>query len=331
VLDGVSPIVVPAPITGGTRLTIYDAQGSRYADIYNGAKGDRGTDGFSPVLFCHETTDGYQVEIRDVNGTQYFDLYNGADGQDGADGMDGADGNDGTDGFSPTIGVETITGGYELTITDAQSTSTIDLYNGQDGQDGISPLVGVTEEPGGFLVEIEDAAGTQSFTIYHGRDGDPGQDGVSPTATITKSGRTATITITDDNGTTTAQVSDGVDGTTPVRGTDYWTAADQAAIVSDVLDEADAKTVIVQKTASDTAVTLEQYKFFVFPEMASLTVTCPATGGQYAFRFTSGSTATTLTMTGIVMPDGFAVEANRVYEINVYQGYGLAVSWEVSA
>lgn len=29
---------------------------------------------------------------------------------------------------------------------------------------------------------------------------------------------------------------DGTDGHTPVKGTDYWTAQDQAAIVQDVLD-----------------------------------------------------------------------------------------------
>ena len=28
---------------------------------------------------------------------------------------------------------------------------------------------------------------------------------------------------------------DGADGKTPVKGTDYWTAADKAAMVSDVL------------------------------------------------------------------------------------------------
>jgi len=29
--------------------------------------------------------------------------------------------------------------------------------------------------------------------------------------------------------------TDGTSGTTPVKGTDYWTAADQASIVNDVL------------------------------------------------------------------------------------------------
>lgn len=90
-------------------------------------------------------------------------------------------------------------------------------------------------------------------------------------------------------------------------------------------------TTVVNKTASDTAQTLAANTFYVWPEMSALTITCPTTGGPYAFRFTSGATATTLTMTGITMPDDFAVEANKVYEVNVYEGYGLAVSWEVSA
>ena len=87
------------------------------------------------------------------------------------------------------------------------------------------------------------------------------------------------------------------------------------------------QTTVVNKTSSDTSQTLAANTFYIWPEMASLTITCPATGGPYAFRFTSGSTAPTLTMTGITMPDDFAVEANKVYEVNVYEGYGLAVSW----
>lgn len=101
--------------------------------------------------------------------------------------------------------------------------------------------------------------------------------------------------------------------------------------VKTALDGKEAVTEIVTKTAADTSCTLEENKFYVWPEMASLTITCPATGGPYAFRFTSGNTATTLTMTGITMPDDFTVEADKVYEVNVYEGYGLAVSWGVTA
>ena len=53
--------------------------------------------------------------------------------------------------------------------------------------------------------------------------------------TASKSGDTTTIYV---DGTAIAQVKDGTDGTnghTPVKGTDYWTAQDQADIVQDVL------------------------------------------------------------------------------------------------
>lgn len=50
--------------------------------------------------------------------------------------------------------------------------------------------------------------------LEEGVKGDPGEDGVSPTATVTKSGGVATIEITDATGTTTATVSDGTDGVT---------------------------------------------------------------------------------------------------------------------
>ena len=104
-----------------------------------------------------------------------------------------------------------------------------------------------------------------------------------------------------------------------------------AKCVYDGLAGKQGATTIVNKSSSDTSQTLAENNFYIWPEMSALTITCPATGGPYAFRFTSGSTATTLTMTGITMPDSFTVEANKVYEINVYQGYGLAASWEVSS
>ena len=48
-------------------------------------------------------------------------------------------------------------------------------------------------------------------------NGADGNDGYSPTASVTKSGNTATITITDQNGTTTAQVYDGQGNVTDVQ------------------------------------------------------------------------------------------------------------------
>ena len=113
--------------------------------------------------------------------------------------------------------------------------------------------------------------------------------------------------------------------------TDYSRADHVHAMPTASQVGAELPTTIVNKTSSDTSQTLAANTFYVWPEMSALTITCPATGGPYAFRFTSGSTATTLTMTGITMPNDFAVEANKVYEINVFEGYGIAVSWGVGS
>ena len=86
-----------------------------------------------------------------------------------------------------------------------------------------------------------------------GEPGPAGSDGFSPIATVTQTETGATISIQDKSGTTTATITNGAKGDkgdpgeigpqgeqgpagyTPVRGTDYWTAADQAQIVQDVL------------------------------------------------------------------------------------------------
>ena len=113
----------------------------------------------------------------------------GAQGEQGIQGIPGKDGQDGApgvDGVSPTVSVESITGGHEVTITDANGEHSFDVMDGEQGAPG--------------------------------QDGSPGADGYSPTATVTKSGDTATITITDKNGTTTATVSDGQTGQTGPAG-----------------------------------------------------------------------------------------------------------------
>lgn len=93
--------------------------------------------------------------------------------------------------------------------------------------------------------------GEKGETGATGAQGPAGEDGVSPTVSTSKSGKVTTITFVDATGTKTATINDGADGAkgdtgdtgpagangyTPVRGTDYWTAADQEQIVSDVLE-----------------------------------------------------------------------------------------------
>lgn len=88
-------------------------------------------------------------------------------------------------------------------------------------------------------------------------------------------------------------------------------------------------------TVSGTTVTQELAvnKFYVFGEVSSLTITLATPTdativNEYHFRFTSGSTATILTLPNTVnMPSGFTVAANKVYEISIIDNYGTAQSW----
>lgn len=110
----------------------------------------------------------------------------GVPGKDGADGKDGKDGADGNDGFSPVVSVTSITGGHQVSITDAVTTQSFNVMDGadgapgqdgSDGADGVSPTVTVTPITGGHQVAITDAGGTDTFNVMDGVDGQDGQDG----------------------------------------------------------------------------------------------------------------------------------------------------------
>ena len=95
-----------------------------------------------------------------------------------------------------------------------------------------------------------------------------------------------------------------------------------------------SNTLVITKTSSDTEAEFSPNTFYVFPEMASLSVTFsdPVSldiVNEYKFRFTSGSTATMLTLPSTVVGD-ITVEANKVYEISVVDNYLVYQSWAVS-
>ena len=75
---------------------------------------------------------------------------------------------------------------------------------------------------------------------------------------------------------------------------------------------------------TDTTVTIEPNKLYIFPEMASLTVTLAEpdnsnVANEYHFFFTSGATATTLTLND-VLSDAYSIEANMKYEVSILEG-----------
>ena len=78
---------------------------------------------------------------------------------------------------------------------------------------------------------------------------------------------------------------------------------------------------IVTQTGADNTM-------YLCGELAELTFTAPATG-QTAIRFSSGTTPTVATFSGVTWLNGFdpsAIEASKTYEINILYGVGVA-SW----
>ena len=131
----------------------------------------------------------------------------GATGPQGPAGQDGTDGTDGTDGISPTVTVTAITGGHEISITDAQGTTTFNVMDGEDGADGATGPQGPQGPTG--------ATGPQGPA---GTNGTNGTDGVSPTVSVTTITGGHQVSITDAQGTDTFNVMDGAPGQTGATG-----------------------------------------------------------------------------------------------------------------
>ena len=120
--------------------------------------------------------------------------------------------------------VSTMPGGenvWTVTLTNGNSYD-FTVLNGTAGGDPIPALTvsAMTDTSAVYLYLGSETGYTFGHWYYYngawtdggayGAKGDKGDDGFSPTASVSKSGTTTTITITDENGTTTAEVEDGV-------------------------------------------------------------------------------------------------------------------------
>ena len=86
----------------------------------------------------------------------------------------------------------------------------------------------------------------------------------------------------------------------------------------------------IEKLATDTTVTLEPNKLYIFPEMESLTYTIGDGTGEVHFIFKSGATATRVVHPSNVNIGSFSVDANKVYEVSVLEGLLTSQNWSVS-
>lgn len=86
----------------------------------------------------------------------------------------------------------------------------------------------------------------------------------------------------------------------------------------------------VEKLATDTTVTLEPNKLYIFPEMESLTYTIGEGTGEVHFIFKSGATSTRVVHPAGVNIGSFSVESNKVYEVSILEGLLTSQNWSVS-
>lgn len=183
--------------------------------------------------------------------------------------------------------------------------------SGPKGEQGIQGLQGPTGPQGEPGIQGEKGeAGSQG---EQGPAGEPGKDGRGITSVTIKTDGHLQIDYSDGSNVDVGKVTgnDGLDGVSGVS-------------------------VRIEKTASDTTVELEPNKLYVFPEMASLTYTLAtpsdtSIANEYHFIFQSGATATELVHpANVSVPDGFAVEKNKVYEISILEGCLAYQSWAVT-
>lgn len=209
--DGFSPIIVEKTSTDSSYiLNITDKYHSFDTPNLKGAKGADGTVSFD------ELTPAQQASLKGEKGDKGD---KGDQGDIGPTGIQGPQGNPGTNGFSPTVVVKTSTSSdYVLTITDVNGSYDTPNLKGSGG--------GGTGVDGTTFYPSVSAEGVISWT------NDGGKTNPNPVNIKGPQGETGA---TGPQGPAGANGTNGTDGYTPVRGTDYWTAADQAAIVQDVL------------------------------------------------------------------------------------------------
>ena len=137
--NGVSPTITTSAITGGNRITITDANGTKNVDIMNGNKGDTGK-GISKVERTNGngaagTTDTYTITYTD-NTTSTFTVYNGKDGTNGTNGVS-------ISKVEQTTTSTTDGGTNVITVTlSNEQTATFNVKNGSKGSDGAKPVKG---------------------------------------------------------------------------------------------------------------------------------------------------------------------------------------------
>lgn len=120
-------------------------------------------------------------------------------------------------------------GGNELFVV--QNGNTAMSAKAQVFLDFLNVVFSQTDIPNGKRVTISNPTSTVTFDLTNGEDGEPGDDGVSPTISVSDIAKTSEhpagkrLTITDASGTHTVDLFNGADGTGAVTSVNGQTGA----------------------------------------------------------------------------------------------------------
>lgn len=229
-------------------ITITDKNGTTTAQISDGAAGaagqdgqpgSDGQDGITPIVTVTSITGGHNVAFDYGTGNSKntdFDIMDGATGSQGPKGDTGATGpkgdkgDTGEDGYSPVASVSKSGTVTTITITDKVGTTTAQVNDGVKGDTGEEGPKGDTGDSGVYIGETAPTDPDVSVWIDTS-----GTRDLAPTVEISSITGGHNVAFNYGTGDSRNRNFDVMDGVIPIKGTDYWTQADQTAIVNDVL------------------------------------------------------------------------------------------------
>lgn len=245
-------------------------------------------------------------------------------------------GTDGTDGVSPTVTITPITGGHRITITDADGEHSADVMDGtgsvEDVQIKGTSIVedGVANVPTASASRLGVVKTSNANGIYVNSDGALSISEASSANVKTGTNIYKPITPHIEHEATFYGLAKSAGDTTQSQSSNAVGSytEDAKSAISEMFNGS------VAVSGTTPTITAKSGIRYVCGEVATLDFT-PSASGICDVVFTSGSTATVLTITpptGVTLKwaNGFdptSLEANTTYEINIMDGLGVCCAW----
>lgn len=294
-IQGESPVVAVADITGGHRITITDAEGAHSFDVMDGDAAD------APVKSVNGQTGAVVLDAADVGAGTYSKPAGGIPASDLAAGV------------IPTVPVQDVQVNGASIVTDGVANVPI----AGDNTLGLMKVRTWANRTNARGIYVEDNGEIGVITANDNQI----KNGVTNNSVITPGNQNKAVFygLAKAAGDTTQSSSSNTVG-------NYTDAAKSA--ISQMLNGS------VAVTGTTPTITALPGIRYVCGEVATLDITLPASG-IVDVVFESGSTATVLTITpptGVTLKwaNGFdptALEADTTYEINIADGLGVAGQW----